>query len=1036
MIVVMEAGEASVIDLGDAEWVLKANFDRQAFDLLIEGRDGEQVLIRDYFAQGEPPALQLGPEGALQGHVVASLAGPMAEGQYAQNGTSDGSAVGFVDDVAGGAWATRVDGSRVELSPGAEIYLGDVIETSSDGSVVIAFVDETTFALSEDARMVIDELVYDPGSSSNTASFSLVQGLFVMVSGDVAKTGEMTIETPVSTIGIRGTSVAIQAAAEGLQNLITLLQDPDGNVGIVEVATAIASVILDSIGASTIVTSNGQPPTAVQILSSIDIETSFKAALATMQTLRGSNLGVNRDVDGTGVDGTTGPDTTPGGTEGDGETTESDAEVDPNAANTEPDQQDADDFADALESLLAALEENGVDIDDLIQQSLAEDEPVAPPTVEDQPVEAVGADGTPRNDDPTTETGTTEDDTGFTTSDGGFTVVDESGDAFVMHEDGVQFGAAASGAFGTAGDAPTDFANQDQPVGFFLDPNNLGTFSDPITSGTPAAGFTATYVNSPTTTLTGSTANVINDLGMSSTATISGNQGLVTSTDNNGTLSITQVVSLTAGQTFLVASVTLENLASSYLSDIAYLLSINPNQDAGNASPTDDTFNQVITNPSSSGEAAVMATGPNSGVDFALYSNQTEINEENGLAADTVEVNAAVSPVNTFETDPSQSYLFDSPNLGGTTDDVAINLTYEINMLGVGESVTLTYIMTMNFVTEDDDFLIAAPGSNTVDGAGGDDTIIGSGENDLLSGGTGADVVNAGGGNDTVVWTLGDGTDSVDGGADTDLLQIETQADGDTTGAADTVTLSQTGSDNDLMVVVNGGTAVVATSIETVDVFTGDGDDSLTVSNISGTDVTNNTVRAELGAGDDYASGAAGFRNVQFLGEGGDDTLIGSTLNDFIDGGSGNDSLFGNVGDDTLYGDTGNDFLQGAAGDDTEFGGSGNDSITGGANNDYLSGDSGDDTLDGGSDTDFLFGGSGNDDLAGGSGTDYLTGGSGNDTLAGDTGNDTISAGTGNDLITWQTGDTGTASDGSDNIDGDADCPSSEHLGRVSSFSN
>lgn len=76
MIVVMEAGGSPVIDLGDAEWVLKANFDRQAFDLLIEGGDGEQVLIRDYFAQGEPAALQLGPEGALQGHVVASLAGP------------------------------------------------------------------------------------------------------------------------------------------------------------------------------------------------------------------------------------------------------------------------------------------------------------------------------------------------------------------------------------------------------------------------------------------------------------------------------------------------------------------------------------------------------------------------------------------------------------------------------------------------------------------------------------------------------------------------------------------------------------------------------------------------------------------------------------------------------------------------------------------------------------------------------------------------------------------------------------------------
>ena len=72
-----------------------------------------------------------------------------------------------------------------------------------------------------------------------------------MVSGDVAATGEMVIETPVSTIGIRGTSVVIQAASEGEQNLITLLEDPDGNVGIIEVSTGVSSVILDTLGAST-----------------------------------------------------------------------------------------------------------------------------------------------------------------------------------------------------------------------------------------------------------------------------------------------------------------------------------------------------------------------------------------------------------------------------------------------------------------------------------------------------------------------------------------------------------------------------------------------------------------------------------------------------------------------------------------------------------------------------------------------------------------------------------------------------------------
>ncbi len=138
-------------------------------------------------------------------------------------------------------------------------------------------------------------------------------------------------------------------------------------MGIVEVATAIASVILDTIGASTIVTSNGQAPTAVEILSAIDIETSFKVALATMQTMRGSNLGVNRDVEGTGTDGTTNePGATPGDTEGDGGPVDPEGEIDPDASNTDPEQQDADEFAEALGSLLEALEENGVDIDDLI----------------------------------------------------------------------------------------------------------------------------------------------------------------------------------------------------------------------------------------------------------------------------------------------------------------------------------------------------------------------------------------------------------------------------------------------------------------------------------------------------------------------------------------------------------------------------------------------------------------------------------------------------------------------------------------------
>ena len=73
--------------------------------------------------------------------------------------------------------------------------------------------------------MVIDEMIYDPSNNSNSSSsFSVVKGVFSFVSGQVAKSGDdaMVVKTPVASIGIRGTTVAGKAAAEGSSNSITL----------------------------------------------------------------------------------------------------------------------------------------------------------------------------------------------------------------------------------------------------------------------------------------------------------------------------------------------------------------------------------------------------------------------------------------------------------------------------------------------------------------------------------------------------------------------------------------------------------------------------------------------------------------------------------------------------------------------------------------------------------------------------------------------------------------------------------------------
>lgn len=98
-----------------------------------------------------------------------------------------------------------------------------------------------------------------------------------------------------------------------------------------------------------------------------------------------------------------------------------------------------------------------------------------------------------------------------------------------------------------------------------------------------------------------------------------------------------------------------------------------------------------------------------------------------------------------------------------------------------------------------------------------------------------------------------------------------------------------------------------------------------------------------------------------FLGEGHEDTMIGSDLNDKFSGGAGNDVAFGMLGNDNLLGGEDNDGLNGGSGNDKLDGGNGDDNLNGDEGNDNLAGGAGDDSLDGGNGNDNLAGGVGND---------------------------------------------------------------------------
>ncbi|HEX3116704.1 MAG TPA: VCBS domain-containing protein [Bradyrhizobium sp.] len=66
------------------------------------------------------------------------------------------------------------------------------------------------FGLSSNARMVLNEMVYDPNGSNNSSLLSLVAGTITFVAGETAKHGDMKVDTPVATMGIRGTAVLVE----------------------------------------------------------------------------------------------------------------------------------------------------------------------------------------------------------------------------------------------------------------------------------------------------------------------------------------------------------------------------------------------------------------------------------------------------------------------------------------------------------------------------------------------------------------------------------------------------------------------------------------------------------------------------------------------------------------------------------------------------------------------------------------------------------------------------------------------------------
>ncbi len=175
--------------------------------------------------------------------------------------------------------------------------------------------------------------------------------------------------------------------------------------------------------------------------------------------------------------------------------------------------------------------------------------------------------------------------------------------------------------------------------------------------------------------------------------------------------------------------------------------------------------------------------------------------------------------------------------------------------------------------TERSETLVATHGGGKLAGLGGDDTLIGSS------------------GDDCFLWNVGDGRDTVDGGAETHADIMEIHGDGtaetfDIYSNAEAVAQIGYAGDAEIVVARNGTIIAELTEIEDIVIDgQGGGDTFNTHGSFDGTNLATSTITHFGSAADDTVdlSGLSSEHRVVFHAGGGDDAITGDRDQDLID---------------------------------------------------------------------------------------------------------------------------------------------------------
>ena len=154
---------------------------------------------------------------------------------------------GQITEITGPTQITRgSDKILAVLKTGIES--NDRIETLNS-KTEITFIDDTHVTVGEHSKLLVDDFVFDPKSSSGKLGIKASFGTVRYLSGRIAhnKSSNVNVITPTASIAVRGTDFSMSVDESG-KSLIILLPTKVGNeyvVGKIDVTTLAGTVTLD-----------------------------------------------------------------------------------------------------------------------------------------------------------------------------------------------------------------------------------------------------------------------------------------------------------------------------------------------------------------------------------------------------------------------------------------------------------------------------------------------------------------------------------------------------------------------------------------------------------------------------------------------------------------------------------------------------------------------------------------------------------------------------------------------------------------------